>query len=727
MKTKEKNKLVKVIMSLLVAMITLASVAFAATDISTATVAFSNILYNGSTREPTPIVTLSGKTLVRGIDYSVSYANNIESGVATGTIIGIGNYTGTVKGNFLIYVNKTEINVTGLQTATSSSHDCNNYKVDKYDTTSHWKECSICSNEYVSADRPIDASAWTNKGYLEVVTNASGERVLAIKGTLATHNYSNNYWTVYDENGNPSCSEYNWHVFLCNCGYSYQTQEGKPEHAEIFMNFNLGIHVLDCRKCLTFGSKNTAEKHVINGIVREECTTMPVICDICKGNIPAGHLGDFIIYSHTGKYGNLNCYLCDKKIFAGDSESGATDLTFTQNGQSFSGTIKLHLQYNVTEVVEVITNETGYFKLLKSNETYKGIENGNTICFSFDGYYPENTVTDFFDCVTLGIKLKNSNEEIIHIGTFIYIPPSAELPTFNVTENYNTVNGWKTGYGLTVSGTEQYYSSVTIEMVDDATGNIVHTANVAVDKNSKTFTHTFSPDVATNGNKTYSIKVKNTFGEADAQTIAITNTDTIPPTAVKDSQLDSEGMWSTPTAWSKLKDFIITATDEGSQIVDIKFQDVNNAGTGYNFTDNFGITSMDITKDPVTNNREYTFTGDVTGYVTAAVYLVDAAGNEKTEYLRIYNLDNTAPTINLADLVKQSMVDINITDAGSGLRYFAVTESTQTEAPTVFGDTDTLLGDTLNQWYRVANSSDINPEDTSARNVNVTFIPNKTP
>ena len=617
------------------------------------------------------------------------------------------------------YIEKTEIDVTGLQTATSSSHDCNNYKVDKYDTTSHWKECSICSNEYVSAGRPIDASVWTNKGYLEVITNDSGERVLAIKGTLATHNYSNNYWTVYDENGNPSCSEYNWHVFLCNCGYSYQTQEGKPEHAEIFMNANNLYHILDCKKCYTYAEKNTPENHIINGKERE-CMEAGV-CDICNNYLPAEHHTSVRVYATTGQYSNLTCNGCGQKIFADDSKSEPIDLNITRNGQSFSGTIKLHMEYDVTEVIQNIMHETGYYRLLKNEVTYTGIENGNTLCFEFSGNYPSNVVTDFFDTMYFIVRFNNSNGESIVVAMYVEIPPSAELPTFNVTENYNTVNGWKTGYGLTVSGTEQYYSSVTIEMVDDATGNIVHTANVAVDKTTNTFTHTFSPDVAANGNKTYSIKVKNTFGEADAQTIAITNTDTIPPTVVKDSQLDSEGIWSTPTAWSKLKDFIITATDEGSQIVDIKFQDVNNAGTGYNFTDNFGITSMDITKDPVTNNREYTFTGDVTGYVTAAVYLVDAAGNEKTEYLRIYNLDNTAPTINLADFVKQSMVDVNITDAGSGLRYFAVTESTQTEAPTVFGDTDTLLGDTLNQWYRVANNSDKNPEDTSGRNVNVTF------
>ena len=56
----------------------------------------------GSEIRPAVTVTLNGKTLTEGIDYTVSYANNIEIGTATVTVTGTGNYTGTAQTTFEI-------------------------------------------------------------------------------------------------------------------------------------------------------------------------------------------------------------------------------------------------------------------------------------------------------------------------------------------------------------------------------------------------------------------------------------------------------------------------------------------------------------------------------------------------------------------------------------------------------------------------------------------------
>ena len=58
--------------------------------------------YTGAAIKPTPTVTLSGKTLTSGTDYTVSYSNNTNAGTATVAIVGKGNYTGTVTKNFTI-------------------------------------------------------------------------------------------------------------------------------------------------------------------------------------------------------------------------------------------------------------------------------------------------------------------------------------------------------------------------------------------------------------------------------------------------------------------------------------------------------------------------------------------------------------------------------------------------------------------------------------------------
>ena len=58
--------------------------------------------YNGSAL--TPVVTAkNGKVVLsEGIDYTIAYENNVNPGTATYTLTGIGNYTGSVNGNFII-------------------------------------------------------------------------------------------------------------------------------------------------------------------------------------------------------------------------------------------------------------------------------------------------------------------------------------------------------------------------------------------------------------------------------------------------------------------------------------------------------------------------------------------------------------------------------------------------------------------------------------------------
>lgn len=62
----------------------------------------SNKTYTGSAIKPIPTVTINGKTLTNGTDYTVSYKNNTNVGTATVTITGKGGYTGTVSKTFKI-------------------------------------------------------------------------------------------------------------------------------------------------------------------------------------------------------------------------------------------------------------------------------------------------------------------------------------------------------------------------------------------------------------------------------------------------------------------------------------------------------------------------------------------------------------------------------------------------------------------------------------------------
>ena len=75
-----------------------------ATSISSAKISdIKTQIYAGKAVTPSVTVTLNGKKLKAGTDYTVSYTNNTKAGAtATVTVIGKGNYTGAVTQNFKI-------------------------------------------------------------------------------------------------------------------------------------------------------------------------------------------------------------------------------------------------------------------------------------------------------------------------------------------------------------------------------------------------------------------------------------------------------------------------------------------------------------------------------------------------------------------------------------------------------------------------------------------------
>lgn len=73
-------------------------------DISAATIGGLESCYErtGSAITPAITVTLDGTVLVKDVDYTVEYANNVETGTATVTVTGIGKYTGELSATFEI-------------------------------------------------------------------------------------------------------------------------------------------------------------------------------------------------------------------------------------------------------------------------------------------------------------------------------------------------------------------------------------------------------------------------------------------------------------------------------------------------------------------------------------------------------------------------------------------------------------------------------------------------
>lgn len=89
-------------------------------SLTSAAVKLSNTVYayDGAAKKPTVTLTLSGKTLKNGTDYSVTYSNNVKVGTATVKIVGKGDYTGTITKTFAIKNDFKKSVVSGIATKT---------------------------------------------------------------------------------------------------------------------------------------------------------------------------------------------------------------------------------------------------------------------------------------------------------------------------------------------------------------------------------------------------------------------------------------------------------------------------------------------------------------------------------------------------------------------------------------------------------------------------------
>lgn len=83
------------------------------TDICTATVSAPDQIFLDEYWEPDVTVTLGGKTLTEGTDYTVLYENNLNVGTANYYVIGKGDYCGWKKGTFKIVLTEKLITLKG--------------------------------------------------------------------------------------------------------------------------------------------------------------------------------------------------------------------------------------------------------------------------------------------------------------------------------------------------------------------------------------------------------------------------------------------------------------------------------------------------------------------------------------------------------------------------------------------------------------------------------------
>lgn len=81
---------------------------YIAVSLEKAKITVNDVVYTGKAQTPALTVTLNGKTLKKGTDYTVTYKNNKELGKADIYVKGINAYSGTCKGYFIIMPKKVK-------------------------------------------------------------------------------------------------------------------------------------------------------------------------------------------------------------------------------------------------------------------------------------------------------------------------------------------------------------------------------------------------------------------------------------------------------------------------------------------------------------------------------------------------------------------------------------------------------------------------------------------
>ncbi|MBQ1386165.1 MAG: BspA family leucine-rich repeat surface protein, partial [Erysipelotrichales bacterium] len=121
-------------------------------------------VYTGNPINPTVVVRYLNKTLSRGVDYTLSYDNNIEPGFAIINVQGYGDYTGTKIVKFRIVTKAPSVTLSnvsaGVKVSWNSVHGADEYRVYRREPGGTWK-----SVKYTTSLSYTDTKAESGKDY----------------------------------------------------------------------------------------------------------------------------------------------------------------------------------------------------------------------------------------------------------------------------------------------------------------------------------------------------------------------------------------------------------------------------------------------------------------------------------------------------------------------------------------------------------------------------------
>jgi len=313
---------------------------------------------------------------------------------------------------------------------------------------------------------------------------------------------------------------------------------------------------------------------------------------------------------------------------------------------------------NITLPYFYIPEDGGYNEYKQDGSTIKPIYeiNGNYITYNFKSKINPNR--EKTKTIVMGLGTPNERDEQFVGAFWIYVPPETMPPVIKDIKQDDvgsiSIAGdkWSTGKKITISGTENYCKSVSLNMEDNAGTKYLDNVTVAVNEYNE-WSYTFTPNIEVDAKgRTLIVTASDTVGNTTSEGVEkyIEKVDKKAPEPISSN--------STSKNWTKTKEMTFLAKDEGSGNVEIAFNDENSY--------------KETTKDGTNYSKSYTFKGDVYGELKVAVYYKDQLGNASKQQVSIYNIDNTPPKINTeinATDIKTNgfKMKVGVEDKGAGI------------------------------------------------------------
>ena len=454
---------------------------------------------------------------------------------------------------------------------------------DKYDSSNHWKYCTVCG-----AVKDKEAHTFTDHWYL----------------------------------GKESCNGSNYSRRICNCGYSYIYH--KP-HSETYTTnshtYYERQHWLQCSKC-----GDSVKRIACYDDDGPLTCSNPGTCKVCGGTSPANH--------HQINSQGI-CVMCKKKFF-----------TIADNSYTYSSDYSyINWQFKVIPVDNTVkvtgTNiwcNPGTCSR-KSGQIIQNTDGSYTLKFEINILHPTRTATVMwsYDNVTINGSLSWVNDAAC--ATDFYRDHQAPVQNDVVQKDQASANGWATIKQLTLSGTEDFSDIVYLTVSDKATGEKCVT-DAAVPVTDGKYSYTCTPSIEGDANgRTYVVTAKDRIGNTSTKESVVSKTDGSAP------QLKS-GTSLTYTDWSTSKNISLSFFDFGAGGVEASldnqtdYKALTKSGEYYVWNHTFGnqvgtTEHMIYVKDALGNAGSYKFTvgnTDNTAYSISYNLNGGSLNGQKTSY-----------------------------------------------------------------------------------------------